>query len=67
MPVCLSCFTKVYFGGQHVGNTAAAGVLNSYADGVNIHADGDVDVRRQRRRRMFEVDVEVDVNVSDTE
>lgn len=29
----------MYFGGQHHYNAAAAGNLNSYADGVNIHAD----------------------------
>ena len=29
----------MYAGGQHTRNGAAAGVLNSYADGVNIHAD----------------------------
>lgn len=30
----------MYFGGQHFGAAAAAGVLNSYADGVNLHSDG---------------------------
>ena len=29
----------MYFGGQHHGNSAAAGVMNSYADGANVHAD----------------------------
>ena len=30
----------MYFGGQHFMAAAAAGVLNSYADGVNLHSDG---------------------------
>ena len=30
----------MYMGGQHFGRGAAAGVLNSYADGVNMHSDG---------------------------
>lgn len=29
-----------YYGGQHFMAAAAAGVLNSYADGVNVHSDG---------------------------
>ena len=29
----------MYYGGQHFGAGAGAGVLNSYADGVNIHSD----------------------------
>lgn len=30
----------MYYGGQHFMASAAAGVLNSYADGVNLHSDG---------------------------
>ena len=30
----------MYYGGQHFMAAAAAGVLNSYADGVNLHSDG---------------------------
>ena len=30
----------MYFGGQHFGAAAAAGGLNSYADGANLHSDG---------------------------
>jgi hypothetical protein len=31
---------SMYFGGQHHGASAAAGNLNHYADGVQIHSDG---------------------------
>ena len=31
-----ACATDMYYGGQHFMGGAAAGVLNSYADGVNV-------------------------------
>ena len=30
----------MYYDGQHFGTAAAAGVINGYADGVNLHSDG---------------------------
>eukprot|EP01084_Bolivina_argentea_P267943 454991_1 len=30
----------MYYGGNHIGNTAGSSIANWYADGVNYHADG---------------------------
>ena len=37
---CGCVLIDMYYGGQHFMAAAAAGVLNSYADGVNLHSDG---------------------------